>query len=95
MKAVIYLDVPNKQIGQDASIYFPGMTVLHGKCKAIKRPERLIPCTCGCKRRENWYGRKNTNDAFILKCCKCGFRVSGISKIDVHKKWNEAINEKK
>lgn len=52
------------------------------------RPERLAPCKCGCKRREHWYGSGNSR---ILKCCKCGFTVSGRSEIEVHKNWNEAV----
>lgn len=55
------------------------------------RPERLVPCTCGCKKREHWYGAKNSENSRTLKCCKCGFTVSGRNEIEVHKKWNEAV----
>ena len=60
--------------------------------KIRERPERLLPCKCGCKRREHWfwmYGGKT----IILKCSKCGFTVSGKNEIDVHKAWNIAIND--
>lgn len=95
MKAVIYLDVPEWQIGQDVSVYFPDTMVKHGKCEAVKvreRPERLLPCKCGSKRREHWYGGSPDN-LEILKCCKCGYSVGGKNEIDVHKKWNEAIKK--
>lgn len=93
MKAVIYLDVPEWQIGQDVTIYFPDTMMKHGKCEAIKireRPERLVPCVCGSKRREHWFGTTSERME-ILKCCKCGREASGKSEIEVHKKWNEMI----
>jgi len=93
MKAVVYLDVPEWQIGQKVSVYFPDSMVTHSTCEAVKvreRPEKLLPCKCGCKKREHWIGCRSTN-AEILKCCKCGFEVAGKNVIDVHKKWNEAV----
>lgn len=93
MKAVIKLDVPDWQIGQKVSVYFPDTMVKYGTCEALKErpiPERLLPCKCGCKRREHWYGCTDEN-ARILKCYKCGFKVAGKNEIDVHKKWNDAI----
>lgn len=36
MKAVIELDVPEWQIGQDVSVYFPDTMLKHGKCKLLK-----------------------------------------------------------
>ena len=98
MKAVIKLDVPEYQIGREVSIYFKDTMSKRGVCEAVKerqRPERLLPCKCGCKRREHWYGTTSKNDAYILKCYKCGFRVGGNNEIDVHKKWNEAVKNEK
>lgn len=95
MKVIIKLDVPDWQIGQEVSVFFPDSMIKHGVCEAVKvreRPERLLPCKCGCKRREHWCGT-NTDNAEILICCKCGFRVDGKNEIDAHKKWNKAINE--
>jgi len=98
MKAIIKLDVPEWQIGQDVQVYFPDSMYKLGKCEAVKereRPEKLLPCKCGCNRREHWCGT-NPNRAEILICKKCGFKVAGRNEIDVHKKWNEAIrNESK
>lgn len=95
MKAVIYLDVPEWQIGQDVSVYFPDTMFKRGKCEAAKvrkRPERLLPCKCGCTRREHWFS-SIPEKAYILKCSKCGFEAGGTSEIDVHNKWNEAIKK--
>lgn len=95
MKAVIYLDVPDYQIGQDVTVYFQDTTIKHGKCEAVKirqRPEKLLPCICGCKRREHWYSSAE-NSREILKCSKCGFEVGGKNEIDVHKKWNGAVTQ--
>ena len=96
MKSVIYLDVPERQIGEDVSVYFPDAMAKHVKCVAVKerkRPERLLPCKCGCKRREHWVG-STPEDREILICQKCRFRVGGKSVADVHRKWNEAVQAK-
>ena len=60
--------------------------------KIRERPERLLPCKCGCKRREHWFGGTEENRE-ILKCIKCGFTVYEKNEIDVRKAWNKAINE--
>ena len=60
--------------------------------KVRERPERLLPCKCGCKRREHWIGCTVENTE-ILKCIKCGFTVSGKNEIDVHKAWNKAVSK--
>ena len=39
MKAVIELDVPEWQIGQDVSVYFPDTMLKHGKCELLKEQE--------------------------------------------------------
>lgn len=93
MKAIIKLDVPEWQIGKMVQIYFPDSMQKIGKCEAVKereRPERLLPCKCGCQRREHWVGC-NTDQSVILKCMKCGFKVAGKNEVDVHKKWNEEV----
>ena len=60
------------------------------------RPKReskaLLPCKCGCKRREHWYGGTKEYDEG-LKCMKCGFTVWGKSEMDAIRKWNEAVRE--
>jgi hypothetical protein len=95
MKAAIYLDVPEWQIGHEAQVYFPDTMLLRGKCEAVKirqRPEKLLPCKCGCKRREHWWST-DPDCQKILKCMKCGFTVGGKNEFDVHQKWNEAIRD--
>lgn len=96
MKAIIKLDdVPEWQIGKMVQIYFPDSMQKSGICEAVKereRPERLLPCKCGCKRREHWVSTDPDNQE-ILKCMICGFKVSGKNEIDVHKKWNEAMKQ--
>lgn len=94
MKAIIKLDdVPEWQIGKTVYIYFPDSMQKIGKCEAVKereRPERLLPCKCGCKRREHWVG-SDPEKREILKCMKCGFKVAGKNEVDVHRKWNEVV----
>ena len=45
MKAVVELDVPEWQIGQDVSVYFPDTMLEHGKCKLLKEQEAVKPKT--------------------------------------------------
>ena len=93
MKAVIKLDVPDWQIGQEVSVYFPDTMVKKAVCEATPekpRPEKLLPCKCGCTRREHWFGNKPDRRA-ILICKKCGFEVGGKNQADVRRKWNAAV----
>lgn len=96
MKAIIKLDVPEWQIGQEVTIHFPDTMVKRGKCEAVKEhpgPEKLLPCICGCKRREHWYN-SDREKGIILKCSKCGFKATGKNEADARRKWNEAVKEK-
>ena len=94
MKAIIKLDVPEWQIGQEVKIYFPDTMVKYAKCEAVKPgPEKLLPCICGCKRRERRYGIKDEN-RIIIKCRKCEFKAAGKNEADARRKWNEAVKEK-
>lgn len=43
MKAVIELDVPDWQIGQDVSVYFPDTMLKHGKCELLKERGAVKP----------------------------------------------------
>ena len=47
MKAIIELDVPEWQIGQDVSVYFPDTMCKRGKCKA----DEIVRCK-NCKHRD-------------------------------------------
>ena len=53
MKAVIELYVPEWQIGQDVSVYFPDTMVKHGKCELLKEQDAVVRCK-DCKYGEQW-----------------------------------------
>ena len=42
MKAVIELDVPKWQIGQDVSVYFPDTMLKYGKCELLQEQQTEI-----------------------------------------------------
>ena len=42
MKAVIELDVPDWQIEQDVTVYFPDTMMKHGKCELLKEKEAVV-----------------------------------------------------
>ena len=81
MNVVIELDVPEWQIGQDVTIYFPDTMQKHGKCKL---PEKVKPqifdypsgrrrawCgSCGHRLRIGYKG-----DCSDLFCGHCGKEV--------------------
>lgn len=58
MKAVVKIDVPEWQIGQDVSIYFPDTMLKRGKCEAEKQGHWIVS-------EPNEYTR-------IVKCSECG-----------------------
>ena len=41
MNAVIYLDVPDWQIGQDVTVYFPDTMVKRCKCELLKEQDDI------------------------------------------------------
>ena len=49
MNAQITLDVPEWQIGQDVSVYFPDTMLKHGKCEMMKE-HAVVRCR-DCKHR--------------------------------------------
>lgn len=56
-----------------------------------KRESRaMLPCKCGCKRREHWYGSDGYEE---LRCMNCGFKVRGKNATDAIRNWNMAIND--
>ena len=55
MKAVIELDVPEWQIGQDVTVYFPDTMVKHCKCELLKEQEAVVRCKdCSYHRADGW-----------------------------------------
>ena len=45
-KAVIYIDVPEWQIGQDVTVFFPDTMMKKSKCELLNRrdDEFVMPC---------------------------------------------------
>lgn len=62
MKAVINVDVPEWQIGQDVSIYFPDSMLKHGKCLLKEEQEAVEP-----------YMDYDGHD--VWRCGKCGVTI--------------------
>ena len=59
--------------------------------KLIKdtRPPKLLPCICGCKRRNQWY-----DSAFgvtILSCERCWLTASGKNRTEAIIAWNSLV----
>lgn len=50
MKAIIKLDVPEWQIGQDVTVHFPDTMVKFEKCEMLKEQEAVVRCK-DCKHR--------------------------------------------
>ena len=55
--------------------------------------EKLLPCTCGCNRREHWSKWVDDGTLTGLKCKKCGKLVWGKNEEDARREWNKAIRE--
>ena len=62
----------------------------------MEKPKResraMLPCKCGCKRREHWLSADREKPEG-LKCMKCGFNVWGANQTDVIRQWNKAVQE--
>ena len=56
---------------------------------------KMLPCTCGCKRREHWYVSGDTQYKRTLRCKKCGKEASGKNDTDVINNWNKMIMEER
>ena len=69
MKAVIELDVPEWQIGQDVSVYFPDTMLKHGKCELLKEQEAVKPTWSRGKPFCGACGLRILGDRF---CSECG-----------------------
>ncbi len=56
--------------------------------------ETLLPCTCGCKRREHW-GQYLGNGKYriSLVCMKCGHIAAGRTLAEARRTWNKEIRE--
>ena len=81
MKAVIELDVPEWQIGQDVSVYFPDTMVKHGKCELLKEQDAVVRCK-DCKYWDKDTLRHNSNDVAEWDECECEMLAN-------RDRWNE------
>jgi len=52
MNAVIYLDVPGWQIGQDVTVYFPDTMVKRGKCELLQEHDDCENCAIAIEDRQ-------------------------------------------
>lgn len=68
MQAVIKLDVPEWQIGQPVTVYFPDTMQKHGVCELPKENEPKEPVL-------DEYGNK--------RCAVCGKKLQSISDPDM------------
>lgn len=82
-------DCPYKEDDCETDLKKDALELLKAKYKP-RESRKMLPCKCGCKRREHWYGSSYDNSEG-LKCTKCGFEVWGKNAIDVIRKWNEAV----
>ena len=58
-----------------------------------KRPEKLLPCTCGSKRQHLWMNTTPGEPNWFYICGGCGRRVYGKNRTDLKRKWNETIRK--
>lgn len=59
-----------------------------------RESRKMLPCKCGCKRREHGYRFVGSNEnSEGLICKKCGFEVWEKNATDVIRKWNEAVTQ--
>ncbi len=52
--------------------------------------EKLLPCVCGCTRRERWCGTHDYNRA-IIRCPKCRREAYGENERKARHNWNEMV----
>lgn len=58
-----------------------------------KNKEKLLPCTCGCKKRTHYSCWNGDGHSIRLVCYKCGKKASGDNEIEAAHNWNEMIKE--
>lgn len=57
----------------------------------VKEKEKLLPCTCGSKRREHWSRWTGDRLEITLCCSRCGKRASGTTEAEARHNWNDMI----
>ncbi len=51
----------------------------------------LLPCICGCNKRQRVYKYVSSKRIVILECMRCGKRVEGINEMNARVNWNKEI----
>ena len=76
MKAIIQLDVPDWQIGQNVTVHFPDTMMKHAKCELLKEQKTVEPKQVDLHDKDEWWG-------FVCVCPDC--KAEWMSdKDDVH-----------
>lgn len=57
----------------------------------IKNTEKLLPCTCGSRRREHWQRWRGEGWNITLQCMRCGKKAGGSTEDEARHNWNEMI----
>ena len=57
----------------------------------IPSNEPLLPCVCGCKRRERWVTYVKGTRMHAIKCIKCGRSESGTTIREARHNWNVMV----
>ena len=76
-----------------ADIIKEAILLLEAQEPKKRESKAMLPCKCGCKRREHWYGGDDPNKREQLKCERCGFTAYGKNATDVIRNWNKAVRE--
>lgn len=61
----------------------------------INKKEKLLPCVCGCNRREHWSGWSGEEEFIKLVCSKCGIFAKGKTEKEATRNWNKMIEERR
>lgn len=56
-----------------------------------RKYERLLPCVCGCTRREHLFKESGADVVDVLKCSNCGRSVEGKNEAKARHNWNLMI----
>ena len=57
----------------------------------IAHVEKMLPCVCGCNRREHWTTYVKGRKYSVLKCKKCGSTASGRTEREARRNWNAMV----
>ena len=83
-----YYDV---QVNCRATLERDALELLKSQEPKKRESKAMLPCKCGCKRREHWFGGDDPEKFEMLKCSHCGFTAYGKNATDVIRNWNKAV----